>query len=81
MYLNVYTPSIPDRNKHEQELYPVMIWFHGGGYLAGAGDSESYGPTFLLDKEVILVAVNYRYFYTLRKIYFYSLQNKEQSVC
>ena len=61
LYLNVYTASIPDPNKHEQqESYPVMIWIHGGGFVTGAGDSKSYGPKFLLDKDVVLVTINYR---------------------
>ena len=60
LYLNVYTLSIPDINKHKQQSYPVMIWFYGGGFFSGSGDSETYGPKFLLDKGVILVTVNYR---------------------
>lgn len=40
--------------------YPVMIWFHGGGWVTGAGHSEFYGPKFLLDHDVILVTVNFR---------------------
>ena len=60
LYLNVYTPSIPDPNKKKQESYPVMIYLYGGGFITGAADSESLGPKFLLDKNVILVTVNYR---------------------
>ena len=58
LYLNVYTPSIPDYNNFEQ--YPVMIFIHGGGFTWGTGNSESYGPKFILDKNVILVTLNYR---------------------
>ncbi|XP_044018144.1 venom carboxylesterase-6-like [Aphidius gifuensis] len=61
LYLNVYTPKLPD-NKHYdvRKNYPVMIWFHGGGWVTGAGHSEFYNPKFLLDHDVILVTVNFR---------------------
>lgn len=39
-----------------QGLYPVVIWFHGGGLTAG----EAYFPDALKEKEMVLVAVNYR---------------------
>ena len=42
-----------------------MIWFHGGGWVTGAGNFDFYGPKFLLDHEVILVTVNFRYFQIL----------------
>ncbi|XP_033212485.1 venom carboxylesterase-6-like [Belonocnema kinseyi] len=62
LYLNVYTPQISDPNLVSKQniRYPVMIWFHGGGWLTGAGNFESFGPKFLLDHELILVTVNYR---------------------
>ena len=37
-----------------------MFWIHGGGYMVGESD-EIYGPEFLLDKDVILVSINYRF--------------------
>lgn len=60
LYLNVYTPRLPSKLENGGGGFPVMIWFHGGGWLTGAGHSEFYGPKFLLDHEVILVTVNYR---------------------
>ncbi|KAK0176050.1 hypothetical protein PV328_000227 [Microctonus aethiopoides] len=61
LYLNVYTPSLP-KNEHKtiEKNYPVMIWFHGGGWVTGAGHSQFYSPKFLLDHDVILVTVNFR---------------------
>ncbi|XP_012224498.2 esterase E4-like [Linepithema humile] len=53
LYLNVYTPSI----KIHPE-YPVMVFFHGGGWLSGEGNSRQ--PHYLLDHNVVLVTVNYR---------------------
>ncbi|XP_066593320.1 carboxylic ester hydrolase [Prorops nasuta] len=57
LYLNVYTPKVPGA---EDKLHPVMIWFHGGGWLTGAGHSEFYGPKFLLDHDMVLVTLNFR---------------------
>lgn len=37
-----------------------MFFIHGGGFSTGAGGEELYGPDFLLDEDVILVAGNYR---------------------
>jgi carboxylesterase type B len=39
-------------------LLDVMVYIHGGGWLAGAG--SGYQPTYLLDKDVVLVTFNYR---------------------
>ena len=35
-----------------------MFWIHGGGWLSGAG--HFYGPEYLLDRDVLLVTLNYR---------------------
>lgn len=37
-----------------------MVWIHGGGFSAGSGSSELYGPDFLLAHDVIVVTINYR---------------------
>nr|CAD7198129.1 unnamed protein product [Timema douglasi] len=57
LYLNVYTPQLPDGSS---DVLPVMVWFHGGGWVSGAGTSKFYGPQFLLDKDIVLVTVTYR---------------------
>lgn len=55
LYLNVYTPDIAPK-----ESFPVMVWIHGGGYISGHGNDSLYGPEFLVNKNVILVTLNYR---------------------
>ena len=50
---------------------PVMVWFHGGGFASG--QASMYGPEHLLDKDVILVTVNYR----LGPLGFFTLGNEE----
>jgi acetylcholinesterase len=37
-----------------------MVWVHGGGFSAGSGGTEMYGPEFLLDHNIVLVTINYR---------------------
>lgn len=71
LYLNVYMPKMPST---ESELLPVMVFFHGGGFLFGHGtDDSAHGPDFLIEKEVIIVSINYR----LGILGFLCLDNKE----
>ncbi|WP_091325369.1 carboxylesterase/lipase family protein [Arthrobacter sp. cf158] len=52
--LNVWAPTpTPER-------LPVMVWFHGGAYLAGAGSEKAYNGASLVQEGVVLVTVNYR---------------------
>uniref|UniRef100_A0A2A4JW69 Carboxylic ester hydrolase n=1 Tax=Heliothis virescens TaxID=7102 RepID=A0A2A4JW69_HELVI len=53
--LNVYTKSLQPSSK-----LPVMVYIHGGAFLSGSGNSETYGPEFLFLHDVILVTINYR---------------------
>jgi len=40
---------------------PVMVWFHGGAYVSGSGESENYDPDVLVaEGRVIVVTVSYR---------------------
>ncbi|XP_044731316.1 juvenile hormone esterase-like [Chrysoperla carnea] len=55
LFINVYTPSV----KTEEKL-PVMVWIHGGGFFFGSGNSDFYGPEYLVAKNVVLVTFNYR---------------------
>ncbi|XP_014300694.1 juvenile hormone esterase [Microplitis demolitor] len=55
LYLNVYTPKIWDT-----KLRPVMVWIYGGGFESGSSSPESYGPDFLIEEDVVVVAMNYR---------------------
>ncbi|PNF29114.1 hypothetical protein B7P43_G12621 [Cryptotermes secundus] len=53
LYLNVFTPQVDPGG-----MLDVMVWFHGGGFVSGAG--SFYGPEHLLDEDIVLVTVNYR---------------------
>ncbi|CAG0889381.1 unnamed protein product [Cyprideis torosa] len=56
--LNVYTPQNPE--EAEKKLLPVMVWIHGGGFIVGTGQNELYNPSYLMDREIVLVSMNYR---------------------
>jgi para-nitrobenzyl esterase len=56
LYLNVYVPAAA---KQASKL-PVMVWIHGGGFIAGAGSEPRYTNSALPSKGVILVTLNYR---------------------
>jgi para-nitrobenzyl esterase len=51
--LNVWTPAIDDRRR------PVLVWFHGGAFLFGAGSSYN-GAVLARRGDVVVVTVNYR---------------------
>lgn len=37
-----------------------MVWVHGGGFFFGEANREHYGPDYFMQKDVILVTVQYR---------------------
>ncbi len=56
LFLNVYVPA----KASPAARLPVMVWIHGGGFLAGAGSEPRYTNSALPAKGVILVTLNYR---------------------
>jgi para-nitrobenzyl esterase len=53
--VNVFTPALDNAAR------PVMVWMHGGGFSAGAGNYLLYDGTNLAKKEdVVVVVVNHR---------------------
>lgn len=52
--LNIWTPGLTGRR-------PVMVWFHGGAFLKGAGSQALYDGTTLAGRgDVVVVTANYR---------------------
>ena len=37
-----------------------MIFIHPGGFYGFSGQSANFGPQYLLDKDIVLVTINYR---------------------
>src|SRR5579859_4379452 len=55
LMLNVWTPAKVDRKK-----LPVMVWVHGGGFVAGASSEPRQDGATLATEGVIVVSMNYR---------------------
>jgi para-nitrobenzyl esterase len=55
LYLNVWAPA----NSSAEKL-PVMVWIHGGGYVAGGSSEPRQDGTNLCKLGVIVVSMNYR---------------------
>jgi para-nitrobenzyl esterase len=55
LYLNVWTPA-----KSDKERLPVMVYFYGGGFVAGDGSEPRYDGESIAAKGVVAVTVNYR---------------------
>ncbi|XP_023713504.1 para-nitrobenzyl esterase isoform X2 [Cryptotermes secundus] len=54
LFLNVFTPSLPDGN----EGLPVLMWIHGGGHRRGS--ASQYGVRHLVKKKTVVVTIQYR---------------------
>ncbi|MCJ2179340.1 carboxylesterase/lipase family protein [Novosphingobium album (ex Hu et al. 2023)] len=54
LYLNVWTP---DGGKAEPK--PVMVWIHGGAFVAGGADTYE-GWQLACEGDVVVVTINYR---------------------
>jgi len=55
LYLNVWTPA----EKTEEKL-PVLVYFYGGGFVAGDGSEPRYDGASMAQKGIVAVTVNYR---------------------
>ena len=55
LYLNVWTPA-----KNGGAKLPVLVYFYGGGLVAGDGSELRYDGESLATKGIVTVTVNYR---------------------
>jgi para-nitrobenzyl esterase len=55
LYLNVWTPA-----KSARERLPVLVYFYGGGYMAGDGSEPRYDGEVMARKGIVALTVNYR---------------------
>ncbi|KAG8034160.1 hypothetical protein G9C98_001244 [Cotesia typhae] len=55
LFLNIYTNTLnPIASKS------VMVWIHGGAWIMGSGNDDMHGPDYLIEKDIVLVTINYR---------------------
>ncbi len=54
LYLNVWTPAKSARN------LPVLVYFYGGGFVAGDGSEPRYDGESMAQKGIVTLTVNYR---------------------
>jgi para-nitrobenzyl esterase len=55
LYLNVWTPA-----KRNVKNLPVLVYFYGGGFVAGDGSEYRYDGESMAKKGIVVVTVNYR---------------------
>lgn len=53
LYLNVYTNSLRPKR-------PVMVYIHGGSFVAGTTNRDMYREDYLVTQDIVLVFINYR---------------------
>ena len=55
LYLNVWTPA-----KRNTKDLPVLVYFYGGGYVAGDASEPRYDGESMAKKGIVVVTCNYR---------------------
>ena len=55
LYLNVWTPA-----KHSEKDLPVLVYFYGGGNVAGDASEYRYDGESMAKKGIVVVTTNYR---------------------
>ena len=55
LYLNVWTPA-----KSSNEKLPVLVYFYGGGFVAGDGSESRYDGESMAQKGIVTLTINYR---------------------
>ncbi|XP_075982676.1 juvenile hormone esterase-like [Anticarsia gemmatalis] len=73
IFVNVHVPvsAMPKVFKAEDDFsnatieykkpgLPIYVFIHGGGFQQGSGNSDLYGPEYLVSKGIIVITFNYR---------------------
>lgn len=55
LYLNLWAPAAPVKGK-----LPVLVYFYGGGFVAGDGSEARYDGEAMAQKGIVVLTVNYR---------------------
>ena len=60
LYLNVWTPAKSGKAKSSKDRLPVLVYFYGGGFVAGDGSEARYQGESMARKGIVALTVNYR---------------------
>lgn len=55
LYLNIWSPSTTGKDK-----LPVLVYFYGGGFMAGDGSEPRYDGESMARRGIVAITVNYR---------------------
>jgi para-nitrobenzyl esterase len=55
LYLNIWSAELAPKTPQ-----PVLVYFHGGGFIAGDGSEPRYDGTSMAQNGIVTVTVNYR---------------------
>ena len=55
LYLNIWSANLKP-----SKAQPVLVYFHGGGFIAGDGSEPRYDGTSMAQNGIVTVTVNYR---------------------
>ncbi|KAK5641594.1 hypothetical protein RI129_010141 [Pyrocoelia pectoralis] len=58
LYLNIYTTKLSSSRYNPKR--PVLFFIHPGGFFLMSSASNWFGPQYLLDRNIVLVTINYR---------------------
>ncbi|KZT39149.1 alpha/beta-hydrolase [Sistotremastrum suecicum HHB10207 ss-3] len=61
LFLNIFTPYLPNPSTKSKSLKPVMFWIHGGAFTGGEGSDGIFDGGNLASRgDVVVVTINYR---------------------
>jgi para-nitrobenzyl esterase len=61
LFLNVWTPSLPEPSGDPAGGRPVLVFIHGGGFTSGSGSVFLYrGGNLVRNGDAVVVTINYR---------------------
>lgn len=61
LYLNVFTPANFTATGNTTDSLPVLVFIHGGAFIAGAGGTPIYEASKLAHRQqIVVVTMNYR---------------------
>uniref|UniRef100_A0A3Q3KSP6 Carboxylesterase type B domain-containing protein n=1 Tax=Labrus bergylta TaxID=56723 RepID=A0A3Q3KSP6_9LABR len=61
LYLNIFVPLDVDFSSPLRSTLPVMVWIHGGDFIAGSASKPLYDGRFISNfTHTVVVSMEYR---------------------